>query len=331
MLVSIIIPTYNGAKRIRKCLDAVTQQDYKNEYEIVVVDDGSKDNTAAVVEKYQAVRLVRQKNAGPAAARNKGAQHANGEIILFTDDDCVPKKDWLQQMLKPFADTKIVAAKGGYLTKQSQLIARFVQLEYEDKYRLLEKESYIDFIDTYSAAFRREVFIKYGGYDHSFPVACAEDIELSYRMSSEGEKMVFQAKAQVYHTHPETLINYLKKKYKFAYWRMLAVKKNPQKAVKDSHTPQLMKIQLLFIPALILLLLGGLVKPWFLSIAGILLGLFFMTTLPFVKRSFWKDKKIAIVSPCLLLCRSTAQFFGVLFGSLNLLADVTQSIYQPHK
>ncbi|OQY52235.1 MAG: hypothetical protein B6247_17630 [Candidatus Parabeggiatoa sp. nov. 2] len=190
MPISIIIPTYNGAKRIGKCLEALAQQDYQNDYEILVVDDGSKDNTAALIEeKYPQVKLMRQENAGPAAARNNGAQHASGDIILFTDDDCIPVTDWLLQ-------TAVVAVKGAYLTKQPQLIARFVQLEYEDKYRLLEKESYIDFIDTYSAAFRQEVFIKYGGYDSSFPVACAEDVELSYRMSYAGEKMVFQPKAR---------------------------------------------------------------------------------------------------------------------------------------
>lgn len=320
MPISIIIPTYNGAKRIGKCLEALAQQDYQNDYEILVVDDGSKDNTAALIEeKYPQVKLMRQENAGPAAARNNGAQHASGDIILFTDDDCIPVTDWLLQMLKPFENPAVVAVKGAYLTKQPQLIARFVQLEYEDKYRLLEKESYIDFIDTYSAAFRQEVFIKYGGYDSSFPVACAEDVELSYRMSYAGEKMVFQPKAQVYHTHPDTLMNYLKKKYKFAYWRVLAVKKNPQKAVKDSHTPQLMKIQLLFIPVLILLLLGGLLEPWLFSIAGALLGLFFITTLPFAKRSLRKDKKVGMVSPLLLLGRAIAQFFGVFSGSVNLL------------
>ena len=76
-------------------------------------------------------------------------------------------------------------------------------------------------------------------------MACAEDIELSYRMSARGWKMKFAPAAIVYHTHPDTLSRYLKKKYKFAFWRVLAVRKNPSKAVKDSHTPQLMKLQLL--------------------------------------------------------------------------------------
>ena len=90
------------------------------------------------------------------------------------------------------------------------------------------------------------------GYDTSFPVACAEDIELSYRMSARGWKMKFVPAAIVYHTHPDTFARYLKKKYKFAFWRVLAVRKNPSKGVKDSHTPQIMKLQLLFAPALLL-------------------------------------------------------------------------------
>jgi GT2 family glycosyltransferase len=92
------------------------------------------------------------------------------------------------------------------------------------------------------------------GSDTSFPVACAEDIELSYRMSARGWKMRFAPGAIVYHTHPETFFSYLKKKYKFAFWRVLAVRKNPSKGLKDSHAPQVMKLQLLFPPALVLAL-----------------------------------------------------------------------------
>jgi len=134
------------------------------------------------------------------------------------------------------------------------LVARFVQIEYEDKYRLMARLSNIDFIDTYSAAFRRDRFLEMAGYDTSFPLACAEDIELSYRMSARGWKMKFAPTALVYHTHPDTLSKYLKKKYKFAFWRILAVRKNRSKAVKDSHTPQLMKLQLLFVPTLVMAL-----------------------------------------------------------------------------
>src|SRR5258707_2277523 len=247
-----MIPTFNGASRIGKCLDTLLPQVAGRDAEILVVNDGSTDNTAEVVERYSGIRLITQANAGPAAARNRGAREARGKIILFTDDDCVPMLDWLDAMIEPFADPEVVGVRGVYRTHQERLAARFVQIEYEDKYRLMAGLPSIDFIDTYSAAFRRDRFLEMTGYDTSFPVACAEDIELSYRMSARGWKMKFVPAAIVSHTHPDTLSRYLKKKYKFAFWRMLAVRKNPGKGVKDSHTPQIMKLQLLFAPALLL-------------------------------------------------------------------------------
>ncbi len=188
-------------------------------------------------------------------------------------------------MLEPFEDPEVVGAKGVYRTHQKRLVARFVQIEYEDRYRLMAGLDYIDFIDTYSAAFRRDRFLEMTGYDTSFPVACAEDIELSYRMSARGWKMKFAPEAIVYHTHPDTLSRYLKKKYKFAFWRVLAVRKNPSKAVKDSHTPQLMKLQLLFAPALLLAVAFDLVVRPAVPASLLVLAAFLLSTLPFALRT----------------------------------------------
>jgi GT2 family glycosyltransferase len=314
---SIIIPTFNGGSRIVRCLDVLSEQIAGCDVEVLVVDDGSTDNTRDVVERYASVRLIRQANAGPASARNRGAMEARGEILLFTDDDCVPLPGWLDAMFQPFQEAEVVGAKGIYRTLQKSLIARFVQLEYEDKYRLMADLPTIDFIDTYSAAFRRERFLEMGGYDTSFPVACAEDVELSYRMSARGWKMKFAPSAVVYHTHPDTLSKYLKKKYKFAYWRVLAVRKNPGKAVKDSHTPQTMKFQLLFAPALVMAAIFDLiVRPSLPLSAGVLAG-FLLTTLPFAVRSIKKDPVVGLLSPFLLATRACSQMFGVAAGLIN--------------
>lgn len=312
--VSVIVPTFNGADRIGHCLDALQQQTWGQDPEILVVNDGSIDNTVSVVEKYPGVRLISQANAGPAAARNRGALEAHGAIILFTDDDCVPMPGWLGAMLEPFADPEVVGARGVYRTRQSSLVARFVQIEYEDKYRLMARHDYIDFIDTYSAAFRRDRFLEMTGYDTSFPVACAEDVELSYRMSTRGWKMKFAPAAIVYHTHPDTLPAYLKKKYKFAFWRVLAVRKNPGKAVKDSHTPQIMKLQLLFMPALLLALAFDVVVRPSVPASALVLGAFLLTTLPFALRAILKDPIVAALSPALLAARACAQMLGLAAG-----------------
>jgi GT2 family glycosyltransferase len=282
--------------------------------EIIVVNDGSTDDTAKVVESYSGVRLITQANAGPATARNRGASEARGTIILFTDDDCVPMPDWLESMLKPFEDADVVGAKGVYRTHQKSLIARFVQIDYEDRYRLMAAHDSIDFVDTYSAAFRRDRFLEMTGYDTSFPLACAEDIELSYRMSARGWKMKFVPNAVVYHTHPDTLSKYLKKKYKFAFWRVLAVRKNPGKAVKDTHTPQLMKLQLLFAPALLLGIGIDLVFRPPVPASGIVLAVFLVSTLPYAFRAIRKDPIVGLLSPALLAARACAQVLGVTVG-----------------
>jgi GT2 family glycosyltransferase len=283
-----------------------------------------------VVKRYSGVRLISQANAGPAAARNRGAIESKGAIILFTDDDCVPMTDWLDAMLAPFEDPEVVGAKGVYRTHQKRLVARFVQIEYEDKYRLMADPSSIDFIDTYSAAFRRDRFLEMTGYDTSFPVACAEDVELSYRMSARGWKMKFAPAAIVYHTHPDRLIQYLKKKYKFAFWRVLAVRKNPSKGLKDSHTPQMMKLQLLFAPALLLALAFDLAVRPPVPASLLVLVAFLLSTLPFAMRALGKDPIVGLLAPALLAARSCAQLLGVAAGMFNASRRLAKIVSKSH-
>jgi len=314
MSVSIIIPTFNGASRIGNCLDALLKQTVGRDAEILVVNDGSTDNTADVVARYSGVRCITQLNSGPAAARNRGNLEARGTIILFTDDDCVPMSDWLTAMTEPFRDPDVVGVKGIYRSRQKSLVARFVQIEYEDKYRLMADRPSIDFIDTYSAGFRRDRFLEMNGYDTSFPLACAEDVELSYRMSARGWTMKFVPAAIVYHTHPDTLWRYLKKKYKFAFWRVLAVIKNRSKAMNDSHTPQLMKLQLLLAPALLLAGACDLLLRPKIPVSGVVFAAFLVSTVPFVLRAMRKDFVVGLLSPALLAARACAQVLGVASG-----------------
>ena len=93
--VSIIVPSYNGAKRLACCLAALDGQKVTFPFEIIVVLDGSTDNSADVIRQFPGVRMIGQANAGPAAARNRGVQMARGDLIAFTDDDCVPVETWL--------------------------------------------------------------------------------------------------------------------------------------------------------------------------------------------------------------------------------------------
>lgn len=330
MSVSIIIPTFNGAPRIGSCLEALLKQAAGRDIEILVVNDGSTDNTADFVARYSGVRLITQSNAGPAAARNRGALEARGTIILFTDDDCVPMPEWLSAMTDPFKDSNVVGAKGVYRTRQRRVVARFVQSEYEDKYRLMSDVPNIDFIDTYSAGFRRDRFLEMNGYDISFPVACAEDVEFSYRMSSRGWTMKFAPCAIVYHTHPDTLWRYLNKKYKFAFWRVLAVRKNPNKTLKDSHTPQLMKLQLLFAPVLLTAIFRDLVVHPKVPTSLLVCAAFLVSTLPFAWRTIRKDPIVGLLSPALLAARACAQLLGVAAGLIYACRKPAKTTTESH-
>ncbi len=318
---SVIIPTYNSEDTIGMCLAALYNQSInKDEYEIILVDDGSTDNTKNIVKDFP-VRYCYQENSGPASARNKGAGLAKGEIILFTDADCVPDYNWISEMIKPFKDPEVVAVKGAYRTLQDSIVARFAQLEFEERFEMLKKMGSIDMIDTYSAAFKKGVFLKMGGFDTGFPVANNEDTELSYRMSKEGFKMVFNPDAVVCHLkHPDSIKRYARLKFWRGYWRMVVYKKFPEKMVKDTYTPQTLKLQIIIlyciIPVLFLYAMFPNIGLYPFLIMAILFGI---VLVPFIIFSLIKDPFLTVYTPFMLLVRAASLGFGVFWGILYLM------------
>lgn len=114
MRISVVIPARNSAETIGLCIEALlAQSTARGEYEVIVVDDGSTDGTAAIAEG-EGTRVLSQPHHGPAAARNLGLREARGEIVLFTDADCIPTSTWIEEMTKPFADPDVVGVKGAY-------------------------------------------------------------------------------------------------------------------------------------------------------------------------------------------------------------------------
>jgi glycosyltransferase involved in cell wall biosynthesis len=312
-MISVIVPAYNAAQTIEPCIQALQHQLCLTDYEIIVVDDGSTDKTAELAEAAGAT-VLRLPHSRAAAARNAGIRAATGDILCFTDADCTPTLDWLVQMITPFSDTAVMGCKGVYKTRQRGWVARFVQAEYEDKYDLLRTQETIDFIDTYSAAYRREVLLANGGFDERF--SYVEDQELSFRLAAQGHKMVFQPTAIVFHRHSHTLWGYFRKKVMIGYWKAQVVRKFPQHLVKDSHTPQVMKVQIGLVG---LMGLGTAVLPFMppLQIPLLLLFLFFLlTTLPFIQKTWPKDHTIALLSPFLLAVRALALGVGYVRGAV---------------
>lgn len=243
MNASIVIPVFNGEKTIPKTLEALQKQTGKMDFEIIVIDDGSTDRTADVIRKFPGARLVSQQNAGPAMARNRGAKLAKNEIVVFLDADCVPEKDWLPEMLKPFSDSKVVGVQGRYVNPIRNLMAEFVQLEIEERYERMARFDSIDFIGSYSAAYRKKVFLEEGGFDENYRIASGEDPDFSFKLADKGYKMVFNPKAIAAHFHPTSIKKYWKTKFFRAYWRVRMYRKFPHKLRGDSYTNPWLKFQ----------------------------------------------------------------------------------------
>jgi cellulose synthase/poly-beta-1,6-N-acetylglucosamine synthase-like glycosyltransferase len=316
--ISVVVPAYNSENTISRCLDGLLNQTIpKDQYEIIVVDDASKDNTRAAVQTYPDIRLVTIPHGGPAAGRNAGAKLAAGEILAFTDSDCVPTPDWLRCLTSPFEDPKIVGVKGAYRTLQSEIVARFVQLEYESKYRRMQKRPYIDFIDTYSAAYRKDV-LGNNGFDTSFPVASVEDQEFSFRLASKGYRMVFVPSAIVLHQHDRTLREYVHRKFNIGLWKGYMLYWLPEKTFEDSHTLPSQRWQILLLGIGLIFLVLSLFQPWALWISALSLALSLFTAIPFLFFIFQQDPRLLLPSLALLLARSSALGLGLLAGFMYL-------------
>lgn len=350
-MISIVIPTYNAAGTITAGLRALQHQTIPHhQCEIIVVDDGSTDDTTEIVEQFialaglpteqahalavtphtvnstepppagdqgptVAIKLLQQSHQGAAAARNTGAQAARGDTIVFLDADCVPAPDWLERLVALLNSESVVGAGGRVQTHQPGLLPRFIQMEYDERYDRIAQHRYIDFISSATAAYRRDAFQEIGGFDTT--MLGAEDVDLSFRLAEADYKLVFASDAVVYHTHPESLWAYVRRKFKYAFWRAAVYGRHPGKVAGDSRTPQTQKLQIALAPVIGMSLVGGLMwRPLFL-VAGIGLGAFLATAAGFIRRAWQTDRAISLSAPLFLLASAGAAAAGLAAGILH--------------
>jgi glycosyltransferase involved in cell wall biosynthesis len=201
---SVIIPTYARPVALRKCLQSLSRLGYPHEgFEVIVVDDGSPAPLDEIIESFRDVidvKLIRQRRAGPAAARNTGALHAEGELLAFTDDDCLPEPAWLQEFAKQFSSTPdnlvggrtINALSDNPCSAASQAIIDVVYSHFNTKGKGL-------FFASNNFAVAAESFRQAGGFNERFRTS--EDREFCQRWTHQGHRMVYASDAVCYHAH----------------------------------------------------------------------------------------------------------------------------------
>ncbi|OGI15853.1 hypothetical protein A3K63_00630 [Candidatus Micrarchaeota archaeon RBG_16_49_10] len=311
----------NGEKLIGRTLDGVLRQSIaKKNYEIIVVDDGSIDGTGKIARTFKKIRYFKIKHGGPSIARNFGVTRSAHDIVVFVDCGCVPKEDWLEKILLPFKEKRVVGVAGTYNTlNKDSWVARFFGYEIEHRHEKMKELERIDFVGTYNCAYRKGVFFGFDGFSTKFTSANAEDPDLSYRISAAGHQIVFQPDAVVYGDHPDKLSVYLKKKKSRAYWKVMLYKRNTEKVFGDTYTPKTL------LPQLFLMGLSLLSLPFILILPKLLYySLFFMLfsvglNLDFYRFLWRKEKKLTIMAPFVFVLRNIYSVFGIAHGVLDFV------------
>jgi glycosyltransferase involved in cell wall biosynthesis len=308
--ISVVVPVYNAGSRIYGLLAALENQLYDGPFDVILVDDGSiqKLDIDQKFCKFD-LRVIRcEANQGPAVARNVGIKASSSEIIVFTDADCQPKTYWLSRMVAPFADKKVAGVKGAYKTTQSDLWARLAQIEFLERYEFLKQSPDIDFIDTYSAAYRRKDLDAVEGFDTQ--LITNEDVDLSFRIKARGGKFVFVPGAVVEHYHKEGWINYARLKYGRAFWRMKVYLEHPEKMATNSYTPKTLKAQLLLVALLPFILVSSKFRS--LWKAGWL-----FSCLPLLKIAWKYSFILMFMVPLFCFVRAVALWTGIIAGIIK--------------
>lgn len=201
--VSVIVAIYNAQETLRACVESLLQLAYPRRHlELLCVDNASTDATASILAEYRSgLTTVREPRRGPAAARNRGLFQARGDVVAFTDSDCVVDRDWLAHLIGPLGDPTVGVVGGKILSRRpGNAVERFGE-QIHDHDRALNAFA-PPYAITMNWASRRDVLATVGVFNEDL-LRCS-DVDLSYRMVQAGYRLVYAAKAVVYHRNERT-------------------------------------------------------------------------------------------------------------------------------
>src|SRR5437660_4330051 len=236
MYFSVVIPTHNRLDMLLRVLDALEAQAGAPEFEVVVINDGSTDDTERVLSARSGITLRTQKNAGPGAARNRGVALANGKFVVFIGDDTVPEPRFLAEHARVHRasdDDPLLACLGYTGWPRGERITAFMDYinDYglQFGYKLIEDGDIVpfNFFYTSNISISRQLLADHP-FDTTFPAAAWEDIELAYRLDHLGLKIRYNAKAVTRHYHRMTIDSFAKRQYTVGKSGAIFYRKHPE-------------------------------------------------------------------------------------------------------
>ncbi|MBW3539123.1 MAG: glycosyltransferase [Planctomycetes bacterium] len=207
--VSVVVCSYNGARTLHECLDSLMRLNYPD-YEVILVDDGSTDRTPEIAREFPQVKYIGQSNRGLSAARNVGAAAADGEIVAYTDDDCVAHEDWLLYLVRGMQDQNVAMIGGPNISPPSDgWTARCVAASPGNPSHVMFDDRLAEHVPGCNLAVQREMLFKLGGFDERYRAA-GDDVDICWRFLDAGCDIGFAPGAFVWHHRRSTARAYLK-------------------------------------------------------------------------------------------------------------------------
>ena len=219
--VSVIIPAYNAAKTLGECIESATKQKWLGGYEIIVVNDGSKDRTEEIALSFPDVQVVNTANGGASKATNIGINRARYGTVVSLDADAVLADDWLEKIMPSFADQSVAAVGGYAITGNRSIIGKL--MGYDVELRLDRIPADTDHLYTMNTAYRRQVLLDIGLFDAEMKIAY--DADISRRLKAAGYNLVFKKEAKCTHYWRDDLRDFLRQQYKYAYYHLEQIRK----------------------------------------------------------------------------------------------------------
>jgi len=234
--VSVVVCAYNAERTMDACLESLRTLNYPD-YEVIVVNDGSKDRTLEISERHKAVYdadpagprmlIISQENKGLSIARNVGAQAASGEIVAYTDSDCVPDPDWLAFLVYKFVRSGFVAVGGpNFPPPEPHLVPAAVAASPGGPTHVLLNDEVAEHIPGCNMAFTRKALEEIGGFEPVF-AAAGDDVDLCWRLQNRGYPIGFSPAATVWHYRRNTVKAYLKQQMGYGKAEALLYFKHP--------------------------------------------------------------------------------------------------------
>jgi glycosyltransferase involved in cell wall biosynthesis len=231
--VSVVVCTRNGARTIRDTLAGLGRLEYPN-YETIVVDDGSTDDTALIARAYD-VKLITTAPLGLSAARNTGLAAASGEIIAYLDDDAWPDEHWLMYLADAFAHTKHAGIGGPNIAPLGDgLVAESVSRSPGNPTHVLLTDRLAEHLPGCNMAFRTECLRAIGGFDRQFTIA-GDDVDVCWRIQERGWTLGFTAGAMVWHHRRNGVRRFWRQQYNYGAAEGQLERKWPQQYTAGGH------------------------------------------------------------------------------------------------